>query len=65
MPISGAKYRFKKTKDGKSTRLAFKNDKVVEATLFKKNKEGVLKKAGKSHEVKSKISSLASRVFKS
>jgi len=61
MPIPGAKYRFKKMKNGKSMRLAFKSGKVVEATPFKKNKEGVLKKTSST---KSKISSLASRIFK-
>ena len=61
MPIPGAKYRFKKMKNGKSMRLAFKGSKVVEATPFKKNKEGVLKKAS---ETKSKIASLAGRMFK-
>ena len=60
MPISGARYAFKKLKGGKAVRLAFKGNKVVEATPFKKNKEGVLKKSGKS-----KMDSLASRVFKS
>lgn len=60
MPIPGAKYRFKSLGKGKSVRLAFKDGKAVEATPFKKNKAGVLKKSGKS-----KMTSLASKLFKS
>ena len=35
MPIKGARYRFKRVSKGKAVRLAFKNNKVVEAVVFK------------------------------
>lgn len=56
--------KVKRLKKMKSIKVN-KGNKVVEATPFKKNKEGILKKIGKSPEVKSKIHSLASRMFKS
>jgi hypothetical protein len=46
VPIPGATYRFKKGKKGKSVRLAFVKGKAVEATPFKKNTKGILKKSG-------------------
>lgn len=47
MPIEGARYRFKRTKHG-AVRLAFKGNKVVEATPFKKSSRGKLVKSGVS-----------------
>ena len=44
-----ARYRFTKTKDGKSRRLAFCGDDVVENIPFKKDKKGKLKKALSDH----------------
>jgi hypothetical protein len=39
MPLPGARYRFKKNKDGTFTRLAFQGNKVVEVKKFKKKGE--------------------------
>lgn len=53
MPIQGARYRFRRTKSGKTQRLAFKDNKVVEVTPFKKGSRGKLVKAGPSERIRS------------
>ena len=59
MPLfPGARYRFKKTKHGK-VRLAFRGNKVVEATPFKKGKQGKLVKASPAK----RINEVANRTF--
>jgi len=53
MPISGARYRVKTTEKGKKVRLAFKNNRVVEAKNLK---------TGKTHTHKEFMKEYKSRI---
>jgi hypothetical protein len=51
MPLGkGVRYRFTR-QGGKNVRLAFRGNKVIERTAFKRNKKGKLVKAGKSRRI--------------